>query len=113
MTLAARGLILDHAARRIVATPFPKFFNAGERDGTIPDLPFETTEKLDGSLIIIFHHRGRWRTATTGAFDSDQAVWAQARLDALDGSGTALGLGKVRGRLRPPVQQRRSPQDQA
>ena len=27
----ARGLVLDHDARRIVATPFPKFFNLGER----------------------------------------------------------------------------------
>ena len=92
VTLAARGLILDLDASRIVATPFPKFFNAGERDGPIPDLPFETTEKLDGSLIIIFHHRGRWRTATKGAFDSAQAVWAQARLDSLDLSPMRPGV---------------------
>lgn len=84
ITMAARGLILDPAARRLVATPFPKFFNAGERGGAIPDLPFEAFEKLDGSLIIIFHHAGRWRAATKGAFDSAQAQWAQARLDAAD-----------------------------
>jgi RNA ligase len=80
----ARGLILDPAARRVVATPFPKFFNAGEGGQSIPDLPFETFEKLDGSLIIIFHHAGRWLTATKGAFESDQAKWARARLDAAD-----------------------------
>ncbi|MGL1080507.1 RNA ligase, partial [Vibrio parahaemolyticus] len=79
VTTAARGLILDLEDRRIVATPFPKFFNAGERGEPIPDLPFIATEKLDGSLIIIFHHRGRWRTATKGAFASAQAQWAQAR----------------------------------
>ena len=90
-TLAARGLILDMEGRRIAATPFPKFFNAGERDGAIPDLPFETTEKLDGSLIILFHHRGRWRTATKGSFVSAQAQWAQARVDALDHSHLAPG----------------------
>jgi RNA ligase len=84
ITMAARGLILDLAARRLVATPFPKFFNAGERGGTIPDLPFEAFEKLDGSLIIIFHHAGRWQAVTKGAFDSAQARWAQARLDAAD-----------------------------
>ncbi len=83
-TLLARGLILDPAARRVVATPFPKFFNAGERRGDIPDLPFEAFEKLDGSLIIVFHHDGRWRAATKGAFDSSQAVWAQAWLDAAE-----------------------------
>ena len=81
-TLVARGLILDPAAQAIVATPFPKFFNVGERHGDVPDLPFEAFEKLDGSLIIAFHHGGRWRAATKGAFESEQALWAQARLDA-------------------------------
>jgi RNA ligase len=83
-TLLARGLIVDHQAGRLVATPFPKFFNLGERLGTAPALPFETFEKLDGSLIIVFHHGGRWRAATKGAFDSAQAAWAQARLDGAD-----------------------------
>jgi RNA ligase len=83
-TLVARGLILHPQSRRIVATPFPKFFNAGERDGAIPDLSFEATEKLDGSLIILFHHAGCWRTATKGAFESEQAVWAAARLGHYD-----------------------------
>ena len=92
VTTSARGLILDLAARRIVATPFPKFFNAGERDGTIPDLPFDTTEKLDGSLIIVFNHAGTWRAATKGAFASPQALWAQARLDALDLSALTPGV---------------------
>ena len=83
-TLLARGLVIDPDAGRIVATPFAKFFNAGERHGDIPDLPFEAFEKLDGSLIIVFHHAGAWRTATKGAFDSPQAAWAKARLDAAD-----------------------------
>ncbi len=92
ITIAARGLILDHGARRIVATPFPKFFNAGERDGAVPDLPFEVTEKLDGSLIIIFHHRDRWLTATKGAFDSTQAQWSKAFIDRLDLSPLEPGV---------------------
>ncbi len=50
-TRLARGLIIDEAARRVVATPFPKFFNLGERLGTAPALPFEAYEKLDGSLM--------------------------------------------------------------
>lgn len=37
-SLLARGLILHPAERRIVATPFPKFFNAGERGTPIPVL---------------------------------------------------------------------------
>ena len=90
VTIAARGLILDPAARRIVATPFPKFFNLGEGTQTLPDLPFETTEKLDGSLIIIFHHaravahshQGRLRIPA-------QALWAAGHLDRHRSGGAA------------------------
>jgi RNA ligase len=83
-TLLARGLILDEAAGKVVATPFPKFFNLHERGVGWPDLPFETYEKIDGSLIVIWHHAGGWRTSTKGAFDSEQARWAQRLLDGLD-----------------------------
>ena len=55
-TMIARGLILHEAGRAVVATPFPKFFNAGDKRGNVPDMPFETFEKLEGSLIIVFHH---------------------------------------------------------
>ncbi|MDO9428194.1 MAG: RNA ligase [Methylobacterium sp.] len=90
-TLLARGLIVCPYRCAVIATPFPKFFNVGERHATVPDLPFEAFEKLDGSLIIAFHDDGKWRTATKGAFDSSQAVWAQARLDAMDTSGLVPG----------------------
>jgi RNA ligase len=90
-TVMARGLILDEAAGQVVATPFPKFFNVGERRGDVPDLPFEAFEKLDGSLIIAFHHAGSWLAATKGAFDSEQAVWAQTRFDATDLSALTPG----------------------
>ncbi len=90
-TVMARGLILDEAAGQVVATPFPKFFNVGERRGEVPDLPFEAFEKLDGSLIIAFHHAGSWRAATKGAFGSEQAVWAQTRFDDADLSPLAPG----------------------
>lgn len=79
-TLLARGLILDEKERKVVATPFPKFFNVYEREDSIPDLPFETFEKLDGSLIIVFYHNGRWKTSTKGSFRSDQAKWALEKI---------------------------------
>lgn len=79
-TLLARGLILHPPSKSIVATPFPKFFNAGERLGSIPDMPFEVFEKVDGSLAIIHHFGGRWRVATKGAFQSEQARWAEGQL---------------------------------
>ena len=90
-TLCARGLILDVAEKRIVATPFPKFFNLGERGEPVPDLPFRAYEKLDGSLIIIYHHGGVWRTATKGSFDSPQAQWAAAKLQTHDVSALLPG----------------------
>ena len=83
-TLVARGLVLDIKNETVVATPFPKFFNASERGDTIPDLPFETFEKVDGSLIIIFWHAGEWKTATKGTFISTQARWAAERLKRAD-----------------------------
>ena|SRR3990167_2986505 len=76
ITMAARGLILDRRESRIVATPFPKFFNLGEMLQEPPALGFETFEKLDGSLVILFFHNGEWRTATKGSFGSSQAQWA-------------------------------------
>lgn len=87
----ARGLIVDHLRGRIVATPFPKFFNVSERGDTIPDLPFEIFEKLDGSLIILFCHEGEWRCATKGSFNSEQAQWAQNWLDGFDKSWLVPG----------------------
>jgi RNA ligase len=95
ITMLARGVILDPESKRVVATPFPKFFNVGEKADTIPDLPFETFEKLDGSLIILFHHKGEWRTATKGSLGSDQAKWAARwllgyALTVLDKSTTYL-----------------------
>lgn len=97
-TKLARGLILDVNERRVVATPFPKFFNLGENGAGFPAQscePFEVFEKLDGSLIILFNHKGKWLTATKGSFGSDQAEWAANQissqlLDTLDPASTYL-----------------------
>lgn len=57
----------------------------------MPSLPFEVFEKLDGSLIIVFHHRRRWWATTKGEFNSDQARWAQAQLEHSDLSALTSG----------------------
>lgn len=80
----ARGLVVNHGECRVVATPFTKFFNFGEGSQQVPNLPFETFDKLDGSLIIIHHHEGRWRAATKASFISSQALWAEAQLATTD-----------------------------
>jgi RNA ligase len=73
ITSVARGLVLDRKARRIVATPFAKFYNLGEGGREAPALPFEAFEKLDGSMVIAFYHGEGWRTATKGEFKTNQA----------------------------------------
>jgi RNA ligase len=83
-SLLARGLILDLDRGALVATPFPKFFNYGERDLKLPDEPFQAFEKLDGSLGIVFFHDGRWQVTTKGTFGASQARWAEARLAQCD-----------------------------
>lgn len=88
----ARGLVVDRAAGRVVATPFPKFFNYGERGGLdLPDEPFDAFEKVDGSLGVAFHDAGRWRVATKGAFSAAQSTWAEAWLAARDAAGLVPG----------------------
>jgi RNA ligase len=72
LTLQCRGLVIH--GDRVVARPFRKFFNDTEHaEGEIPwHLPYEVTEKLDGSLLIVFHFEGEWHYSTR-SFLSTQA----------------------------------------
>lgn len=74
--LNSRGLILDATTGEIVARPFRKFFNYGEHMPMPGTHMVEITEKLDGSLGILYFHRDAWRIATRGSFTSEQAQWA-------------------------------------
>jgi RNA ligase len=78
VTLNCRGLILDNDMN-IVARPWKKFFNFGERPLLFStDDPVEVTDKKDGSLGILYRHpmTGDWKIATRGSFQSDQAIHA-------------------------------------
>jgi len=78
-TKMCRGLILDDS-HNIIARPFQKFFNLGETPETsIQNLPNEIpqiTEKLDGSLGILYFDHEEPCIATRGSFESEQAIWA-------------------------------------
>lgn len=90
---AARGIVLDTRTKMVVATPFPKFFNYGERGRfDLPSEPFEVFEKLDGSLAIVFHDGETWRVATKGSFISEQAKWATAWLNERGFAGLRSGV---------------------
>lgn len=69
-----RGLIFAGGSGIIKARPFEKFFNYGEYDGPLPEGPYEVTEKMDGSLGILYWVHGDPRIATRGSFESEQAV---------------------------------------
>lgn len=80
VTRACRGLIVDRDGF-VVARPFAKFFNLAEHDGSaLPSGPVHVTDKLDGSLGIIYRDDNSWAVATRGSFTSDQALHASAVL---------------------------------
>jgi RNA ligase len=76
-TMTCRGLIIDDTGK-VMARPWQKFFNHGE-PGAAPIFltePVEVTDKLDGSLGIIYHAPDGWAVATRGSFASEQAEHA-------------------------------------
>jgi len=92
LTLMCRGLIFAPDGT-IVARPFRKFFNmgAGHLPGQpadpLPDLPFTVTEKMDGSLGILYpvyvgdHPVPYYQIASRGSFTSKQARHANDILE--------------------------------
>jgi len=69
----SRGLVINHQTGEIVARPFDKFFywlDGGRRSsGHIVSV----MEKVDGSLGILYRHKGEDRITTKGSFFSPQA----------------------------------------
>ena len=68
----ARGLILDTQDNfRVVRYAFKKFFNVDE--GFAAHIDWNTavaTEKIDGSIMSVWHARGEWRLSTNGTIDA-------------------------------------------
>lgn len=77
-TKMSRGLITTEEGE-VVARPFEKFFNVGEKEYTkVKNLPKEDPEiyeKMDGSLGILYWWNDQPYIATRGSFTSDQAVF--------------------------------------
>lgn len=79
ITRQCRGLIMNVRTGEVLARPFPKFFNYGEhvtKGWAIPAGTPIVSEKLDGSLGILYQLGGKPWIATRGSFTSDQALWA-------------------------------------
>jgi RNA ligase len=83
-TMAARGIVLDDIGR-ILARPWPKFFNLGERpDDKLPAETPELAKKYDGSLVIVFWDDMKWRAVTRGCWDNVQTQYAARWLERHD-----------------------------
>lgn len=82
ITLACRGLIINTVTGEVVARPWEKFFNLGQMDNRIDsDAPVEVTDKMDGSLGILYQRPdGAFAIATRGSFASEQAIEATKML---------------------------------
>lgn len=76
VTRVCRGLIVD-ADDFVVARPFAKFFNHGEVELRSSG-PVEVTDKMDGSLGILYPTANGFALSTRGRFDSEQARHATA-----------------------------------
>lgn len=85
ITLACRGLIFDSVTGEVVARPWEKFFNFGQRDNRIESYaPVEVTDKMDGSLGILYRRPdGEFAIATRGSFASEQALHATRLLETV------------------------------
>jgi len=75
-----RGLIIDTRRGTVAARPFDKFFN-WEEGGRKSFSPIVTvSEKVDGSLGILYRVGDEYGIATRGSFDSEQALVATQML---------------------------------
>lgn len=79
ITMMCRGLIADGSGK-VIARPFKKFFNLGEHQG-VPHGEFTVTEKMDGSLGILYWADNKPKIATRGSFTSPQALYATKLLE--------------------------------
>lgn len=86
VTCKTRGLIVERETGLIIARPFEKFFNINDErfpetmEESLRDLSTRAerviTEKLDGSLGILWKYDNYVGIATKGSFNSDHAAWA-------------------------------------
>ena len=79
VTKMCRALVVDNEGN-VVARSFPAFFNMSEnRHKATPG--YIVQEKLDGSLVLLFHYSGEWIVSSRGSFVSEQAKWAAKVLE--------------------------------
>lgn len=68
-----RGLIID-TDLNIVSRSFDRFFNFGENNTTFNPHNAVCYEKIDGSLIKIYHWKNKWHISTRGTAGAESEV---------------------------------------
>lgn len=74
IVMECRSLILEAGTLKVVSRSFDRFFNYGEALNVMPEIDWATAtayEKVDGSLIKFYHHKGHWFISTKGTHDGD------------------------------------------
>ncbi len=70
----SRGIILQKGTWDVVCLPFSKFFNFGEPNAFDLCLTGSSIiEKTDGSIIKVYFYDGKWRVATNGTIEAEDA----------------------------------------
>ena len=82
-SLFSRGLLLDIVNKKILHWGLSKFFNMSQREDTKYEIlknkgPFECSEKLDGSLCLLFQdpNTKEFHMSTKGSLDSEHGLYA-------------------------------------
>jgi RNA ligase len=83
----SRGTILDMKNQKVLAFPFEKFFSLDQMPETSYEIlkalgPFEVSEKLDGSMGILYRvpSTGEYRITTKGSLESEHGEYATSIL---------------------------------
>ncbi|MNB99681.1 RNA ligase [compost metagenome] len=69
IVMECRSLILEAETLKVVSRSFDRFFNYGEALNVMPVIDWSKAvayDKVDGSLIKIYRHKGRWNVSTKG-----------------------------------------------
>lgn len=85
ITETCRGIITDGQGN-VVARPFPKFFNIGQKEAETVNWkqPFKVWEKKDCYLGIGYWVDGKMHLASRGSFESDFAVAGNKILNSVE-----------------------------
>jgi hypothetical protein len=71
----SRGLILEKGTYKVISMAFMKFFNHGETNAANIDWDSaHVLDKLDGSLLSLYHYNDTWNVCTTGTINGEGEV---------------------------------------